>query len=196
MPTVSLREITSDTVNQVCRLEVRPEQAPFVAPNAVSLAEALFAPEAWYRAIYLDDLIVGFVMLWDDTLGNSPPAKPEICLLRLMVAADHQGQGVGKRAIAQVVRYVQSRPGINRFYSSYVVGEAGPELFYRSLGFAPTGAVDDDGEAIIEYPLATGAAGLAQTSGEAPGNPSISGERVGRLVGQRAAEQLIPVTRC
>jgi hypothetical protein len=34
----------------------------------------------------------------------------------------------------------------------------GPEKFYISLGFVPTGAVDDDGEVIIEYPLRTSAA--------------------------------------
>ncbi len=158
MPTVSLRDITSATVHRVCRLKVRPDQEQFVATNAVSLAEALFVPEAWYRAVYLDELIVGFVMLWDDTLSKTPAAKPEICLWRLMIAAEHQGKGIGKRVIEEVVRYVLSRKSITRFYSSYVPGKTGPELFYLSLGFAPTGALDEDGEVIIEYPLATGAA--------------------------------------
>jgi hypothetical protein len=39
---VTLREITSGTVNAVLKLSVAPEQQRFVAPNAVSLAEALF----------------------------------------------------------------------------------------------------------------------------------------------------------
>jgi diamine N-acetyltransferase len=158
MSTVTLREITSDTVHKICRLKVRSGQEQFVASNAVSLAEALFAPEAWFRAVYRDELIVGFVMLWDDTLSKSPPANPEVCLWRLMIGAEHQGQGIGKRVIEEVVRHVQSRPGITRFYSSYVPGDLGPEKFYISLGFIPTGAVDEDGEVIIEYPLRTSAA--------------------------------------
>jgi diamine N-acetyltransferase len=158
MRTVSLREISSSTVHKVCRLKVNPEQEQFVAANAVSLAEALFAPEAWYRAIYADDEIVGFVMLWDDTLGPTPPAKPEICLWRLMIAEQHQGQGIGKQALAQIIQHVHSRPGIERFYSSFVPGELGPEKFYLAAGFSPTGAVDEDGEVIIEYPLRPGAA--------------------------------------
>jgi diamine N-acetyltransferase len=158
MQTVALREITSATVHKVCRLKVRLDQEQFVATNAVSLAEALFAPEAWYRAVYFDETIVGFVMLWDDTLNPFPLAKPEICLWRLMIGADWQGRGVGKKVISEVVKYVQSRPGIARFYSSYVPGEAGPESFYLSLGFVLTGAVDEDGEVIIEYPLRNGAA--------------------------------------
>lgn len=158
MPIVSLREITSSTVHRVCRLRVKPEQEQFVAANSVSLAEALFAPEAWYRAVYAEEQLVGFVMLWDDTLSQSPPAKPEVCLWRLMIAADFQGRGIGKSVLAEVIRYVHRRPGVCRFYSSYVPGELGPAKFYLSLGFAPTGAVDEDGEVIIEYPLKRSAA--------------------------------------
>ena len=158
MPTVSLREITSSTVRKVCRLKVSPDQEQFVAANAFSLAEALFAPEAWYRAVYADEIIAGFVMLWDDTLSKTPPAMPEICLCRLMLGAEYQRQGIGKQVLAEVIRYVQGRPGITRFYTSYVPGERGPEKFYRSLGFVPTGAVDEDGEIVIVYPLHSSAA--------------------------------------
>ena len=52
---VTLREITSETVRAVTKLAVHPSQVGFVASNAVSLAEALFSSEAWYRAIYADD---------------------------------------------------------------------------------------------------------------------------------------------
>lgn len=52
MTVVSLHEITADTVRAVCALEVSPEQRGFVAPNAVSIAEAHFEPRAWFRAIY------------------------------------------------------------------------------------------------------------------------------------------------
>jgi diamine N-acetyltransferase len=158
MRTVTLRPITSNTVHAVCRLKVLREQEQFVATNAVSLAEALFSPEAWYRAIYVDEEIVGFVMLWDETLSPTPAAKPEICLWRFMVAAQHQGQGVGKQALAEIIRHVYSRPGIARFYSSFVTGELGPEKFYLATGFSPTGDVDEDGDVIIEYPLRSGAA--------------------------------------
>ena len=48
---VELREITFETVRAICRLEVASSQAGFVAPNAVSIAEAHFAPTAWFRAI-------------------------------------------------------------------------------------------------------------------------------------------------
>jgi diamine N-acetyltransferase len=37
-----------------------------VAPNAVSLSQALFSDEAWCRAIHADDEKGGFVMLAND----------------------------------------------------------------------------------------------------------------------------------
>ena len=43
---VSLREISAETVVAVTRLTVAEDQQGFVAPNAVSLAQALFAPDA------------------------------------------------------------------------------------------------------------------------------------------------------
>ena len=39
-PEVSLREITADTVREICRLRVAPGQEGFVAPVAESIAEA------------------------------------------------------------------------------------------------------------------------------------------------------------
>ena len=42
-PEVSLREITADTVREICRLRVAPGQEGFVAPVAESIAEAYFS---------------------------------------------------------------------------------------------------------------------------------------------------------
>ena len=56
--TVTLREITAETVIPVCRLAVREDQGHLVESNAVSLAQALFNAEAWYRAIYDGDALV------------------------------------------------------------------------------------------------------------------------------------------
>jgi diamine N-acetyltransferase len=95
MAQVELREINADTVRAICKLQVAQAQAGFVAPNAVSLAQALFSPEAWYRAIYVGDEPAGFLMLYDEGLRATPPLQPRRVLWRLMVDARFQGQGVG-----------------------------------------------------------------------------------------------------
>lgn len=150
---VTLREVNSDNVRTICRLTVRPDQERLVASNAFSLAEALFAKEAWYRAIFVDEQPVGFVMLWDDTLNTVVQHKPEIYLWRLMLAEPFQGQGIGKQTLSLILEHVRSRPGITRFYTSYVPGEASLAHFYLSFGFAPNGEIDEDGEVVIEFPL-------------------------------------------
>jgi diamine N-acetyltransferase len=59
--TVSLREITEETVVTVCRLSdtLSPLQKKMVAPNAQSIAQAHFSEHAWFRAIYADEKPVG-----------------------------------------------------------------------------------------------------------------------------------------
>jgi hypothetical protein len=60
--TVELREITQDSLGAVLDLAVGPEQQPYVATNARSIAEAHFEPRAWFRAVYAGEDPVGFVI--------------------------------------------------------------------------------------------------------------------------------------
>jgi diamine N-acetyltransferase len=135
--TVELREVTGKTVREICRLVVAPGQDRFVAPNAVSIAEAYFHPTAWFRAIYADDEPVGFLMLDDDD------TKPLYTLWRLMIADGFQGRGYGKRAVELLTDYVRMRPGATALMTSWVPGDGGPAEFYRKLGFEPTGEMDE-----------------------------------------------------
>jgi diamine N-acetyltransferase len=149
---VTLREITADTVIAVIRLSVAEGQKAFVAPNAVSLAQALFAPEAWYRAIYVGEEPAGFVMLYDESLRPSPPARPGVGVWRFMVAEQHQGQGIGRAAMRLVIEHVRGKGCFSKLELSYVPAEGSPEPFYRSLGFQNTDRVDD-GELVMELSL-------------------------------------------
>ncbi len=145
------REITSDTVREVVKLAVSPEQQKFVAPNALSLSEALFSKEAWHRAVYADDVLVGFVMIYDESLRPEPPEEPKIFLWRLMVDHRFQRKGIGRAIIQQVIAHARSK-GFKTLSTSFVHGTGGPESFYLSLGFVPNGEVDD-GETIVVLPL-------------------------------------------
>ncbi len=143
---VTLRELTRDNFEAVLDLKVKPEQEEFVAPNVWSIAEAHFAPEAWYRAIYAGDAPVGFVMLSDK------PDEHEYFLWRFMVDGRYQGRGYGRRGLELVVDYVRQRPEAAELLTSYVPGEAGPERFYRSFGFEPTGE-EIEGELVMRLAL-------------------------------------------
>ncbi len=149
---VTLREITSDTVISVVKLSVAEHQQNFVAPNAVSLAQALFSDAAWYRAIYHGDELVGFVMLYDESLSTPPPEAPSVGVWRFMIDERHQGKGIGRAALLQVIEHVRAKGLFSALELSYVPGPRCPEPFYRSLGFQPTGRMEDD-EIVLSLPL-------------------------------------------
>jgi len=149
---VTLREITAQTVRSVVRLTVAESQKGFVASNAISLAQALFAPEAWYRAIYFQDEVVGFVMLEDESLRSPPPAAPKVAVWRFMIDASFQGRGYGRAALLKVIGHVRAKGIFDTLELSYVPGPGCPEPFYAALGFRPTGRIDE-GEVVLELRL-------------------------------------------
>ena len=135
---VALREVTEETLFDILDLKVAPEQEGFVAPNAVSIAEAHFSKHAWFRAIYADETPVGFVMMHDE------PEKPIYYLWRFMVDARYQKMGFGRWAMLLIIAHVKTRPNATELFLSYVPEEGGPRAFYEGLGFEHTGKVDDD----------------------------------------------------
>ena len=151
-PVVSLREITAETVRTICELEPHEAQSGFVAPNAVSIAQAYFEPAAWFRAIHDGDVPVGFVMLYDPRRAVAPRDPDVAFLWRFMVDAAHQGRGVGSRALDLVVAHARTLPGVARLRVSYVDAPGHPAPFYAGAGFVPTGAIED-GEVVMERSL-------------------------------------------
>ncbi len=145
---ISFQEITEDTVRAICRLSdtLSPGQQKMVASNAVSIAQAHFSKNAWFRAIYAAETPVGFIMLYDE------PEKPTYFLWRLMIAGPYQRLGYGQKAIGLLVDYVRTRPGAKELLVSCGQGESSPEGFYARLGFTRTGEIDD-GEVVMRLPL-------------------------------------------
>ena len=134
---VSLREITAETVREICNLSntLTPPRKLMVAPNAVSIAQAHFSENAWFRAIYAGETPVGFLMLYDD------PQKWEYFLWRLVIAGPHHGKGFGRQAIELLVDHVRTRPGATVLETSCGQGLGSPEGFYRKLGFERNGEI-------------------------------------------------------
>ena len=140
---VELREVTRDTVRAVCRLDAG-DGGRQVAPNAISIAEAYFSSEAWFRGIHVGEQLVGFLMLYDPTLSETPEDN-EFFLWRLMIDRKHQGRGYGRDAIERLVEHVRTRPGAQRLLVSHVKQAERLARFYAALGFRYTGR-EDGGE--------------------------------------------------
>lgn len=149
---ISLKEITRETVRQVCSLSstLSAEQRNMVADNAISIAEAYFCDQAWFRAIYAGEEPVGFVMLH---LGEDDDAEPDdyngIFLWRFMISGPHQGKGYGRQVIQLIKDYVKAR-GKNELMTSYT--EPGAAGFYQKMGFVPTGNIwDEEVETLLQF---------------------------------------------
>ncbi|QSB17379.1 GNAT family N-acetyltransferase [Natronosporangium hydrolyticum] len=134
-----IEEVTAENVTAACRLTVAPQQEAYVAPVAVSLAEAYANQEtAWPRLLYDGQQLVAFVMAGFDP--DSPLDFFRCGIWRLNVAADQQRRGYGRYAVSVVAAEARRR-GQGRLTVLWVPGEHGPEQFYRRLGFRPTGEV-------------------------------------------------------
>jgi diamine N-acetyltransferase len=141
--TIELREVTEQVREELRSVRLGPGQDRFVASIERSFADAEETPEAnpWYRAVYLGDEPVGFVMIsWD--AEPRPGIHGPWYLWRLLVDERHQGQGLGREIVGAVVDLVR-REGGDALLTSYVDEPGGPTGFYRALGFVPTGEVDD-----------------------------------------------------
>ncbi len=140
---IELRELNKSNYRDILKLKVADNQTGFVATNAISLAQALFHPQAWYRGIYNDDTPVGFVMLDLDM------DKPEYYLWRFMIDEKFQGQGYGLKALELVIEQVKNLPDSTEFLLSYVPEQGNPKRFYEKLGFMDTGVMEE-GEVIMK----------------------------------------------
>lgn len=147
---VTLREVTRHNIQAVMNLDAGDDGRQ-VAPNAKSMAQAAVYGEAWPRAIYAGDDVVGFVMLYDPS-RVAEPEDPDFFLWRLMVDREWQGLGIGLAALRLVVEHVQTRPHPGEMFTSIV--EPAPQLlaFYGHAGFELTDQYVD-GERVLRLVL-------------------------------------------
>ena len=138
---VELRPVTSGNLDEVLGIRVWPSQDKLVAPVWRSLVDAHHdGTQAWYRAAYVGERPVGFVMLAEP--GQPTEAFPFDAwyLWRLLVAGPYQRGGYGRRLLELVCAHIRAQPATpQELYVSWVPAEDGPERFYLRHGFEATG---------------------------------------------------------
>jgi diamine N-acetyltransferase len=144
--TVSLRPVTAENWITCLQLEPTEEQKRrgFVAPNAVSLAQAHYEPWWMPLGIYADETMVGFVMVgrWPET--GIPPyhedAEPGVdFILRLMIDAHYQGKGYAQAALSVLMEQRRALPGYRSLEISVDPENTIVQHVCVKVGFAPTG---------------------------------------------------------
>ena len=158
--TVDLVEPYPTGLRHVVELRTHRSQERLVSPIAASLAQVAVPPfeqgfgddpndprvVPWPRIVHADGEPVGFVMLEVPTEAN-----PEPFLWRLLIDRMHQRRGIGKRVVLAVIEQAKTW-GSDSIAVSWMPGVGSPERFYLSLGFEPTGEIDE-GEVVARLKL-------------------------------------------
>lgn len=152
-----LEPVTGKNVLALLELQVAPDQETFVAPNAVSLAEAYVAltrgGHVYPFGLYDGDTPVGFVMIGfdvDQDWTDAPAvAYGSYNLWRLMIDRRYQGRGYGREAMGLALDFIRTFPcgPAARCWLSYEPENTRAKTLYASFGFVETG--DFDGEEAI-----------------------------------------------
>jgi len=140
-PHFQVRPVTSDDVLPLVKLKLAAAQERFVAPNAVSLAQAAYKPPGRPFGLYAGAEPVGFLLLWDARRDPEDTAD-QLCVWRLMVDERHQGRGHGTAAMRWTIDEAR-RLGVASVGLSHVPDNP-VGAFYEKFGFRYTGKVNED----------------------------------------------------
>ncbi len=107
----------------------------FVASNAFSIAQSKIQKGWTVKAIYNDDLMIGFTMY-----GYCYEYDfYEIC--RFMIDHKYQGKGYGKLALIEIIKEMKKLEDCKDIYISFDPKNNIARRLYESLGFKDTGKV-------------------------------------------------------
>ncbi|QKX60402.1 uncharacterized protein TRUGW13939_07547 [Talaromyces rugulosus] len=159
---LTFRKVTEDNWRAVANLSLKDGQVGNLAPNVWSLCEVAYSEDAWVRAIYADETLVGMLMMaiWDP--------DEAYYIWRFMIDGRFQNLGYGRRgvefAIAHIRQHnpkakqlgVMSTPPEGKTSANplkTVRPENSPYKFYEKLGFRKTAPPDEDGEIMMTIDL-------------------------------------------
>ena len=91
---------------------IKEDGRPIGVPNA---------GQDWHTDMTYNS-IVGFVMLYDQSLSELPTPSPQAVVWRFMIDAKAQGQGVGRAALQLVIEHVRRK--VARALREYEQGTA------------------------------------------------------------------------
>ncbi|MCL2204055.1 MAG: GNAT family N-acetyltransferase [Defluviitaleaceae bacterium] len=160
--------ILDDNMKECIALEVLPEQEDYVASNAYSLAAAYTTNRAFEKkgtgdvavpyAVYEKGTMVGFAMYGYFPPGTDADAyctkEPHYYFWRLLVDKNHQGRGIGRETVRQIMEEIKARPcgEASYCYVSYEPKNIASKTTFASYGFEEDGRVID-GEVVARFKI-------------------------------------------
>ena len=138
---ITLKKIDESNFIDCFNLKLAAGQEKYVSNPIRSLAQAyVYYNQCVPFGIYAADKMVGYVMVlydYDEEVYN---------IWHMMIDCAFQGNGYGKSALQEVLKYITSKPFGN---SKTVLMTCNPQnevayRLYRQIGFTETGNSDED----------------------------------------------------
>ena len=142
---VVLEPIDRGNFLKLFNMQLRPEQTTFVTPPRWTLARCyvrLFGDnfEHLPHLIRAGDEVVGYT-----TTACDPDSADNYWIDDIMIAAELQGKGYGRAAVVEVIKMIVARyPRCRAVQLTCFHANTNAEALYRSVGFEPTGGVDEE----------------------------------------------------
>jgi diamine N-acetyltransferase len=142
---VVLEPIDRGNFLKLFNMQLRAEQTTFVTPPRWTLARCyvrLFGDrfEHLPHLIRAGDEVVGYT-----TTACDPDSADNYWIDDIMIAAELQGKGYGRAALIETIKMIVARyPRCRAVQLTCFHANTNAEALYRSLGFQPTGGVDEE----------------------------------------------------
>ncbi len=128
-----LEELSAATADAANTMTLLSGQEVFVTPPTYAIADSYVDEAAsWPRVVLDGDRVVGFIRGHFD--ADNPQEEFRSAVWRVTVAGDVQGRGIGTFAVRALADEAKLR-GHGRLTAIWEPGEAGPDGFFRGVGF-------------------------------------------------------------
>lgn len=134
MSPLRLEELSAATAFAANSLTLRAGQNQYLTPPTYSIADSYTDPLAsWPRVVLDGDEVVGFIR--GNFAADDPQEEFRSAVIKVTVSGEHQGRGIGSFAVTALADEAKTR-GFTRITAVWEPGAAGPDQFFRALGFA------------------------------------------------------------
>lgn len=145
---ISLRELNHENLESILSLDVTESQkAVYPRSNAHSIAEAQYPADddpVWIRAIYADDVPVGFLMT------SEVPDQGDYYLWRIMIDARYQSKGYALQAVEKLIQRIKNTPNGKLLITSHLKENDHAGRFFEKIGFSYTGEMLGESDRLMQ----------------------------------------------
>ncbi|MFG3507739.1 GNAT family N-acetyltransferase [Streptomyces sp. NPDC047821] len=135
---ITLREVDDDNWRAVADIAPRDDQRTYVPALAARYLLLSQREDVWHSlAVLADDDVTGHVMWAREDDGTH-------WIGGMLIDAAQQGTGIGRAAVRTLAAWLTDKEDCRAVRLSYHPSNTAARTLYESLGFTPTGTVEDD----------------------------------------------------